>query len=647
MQLTVLTAKITGNPGESGWAQVHEFKPEDEEKLKKRGELFAVIATPNSPGGVDSVIAGRELLSRLHEEYFGETQKPAFYSLKEAVEKVISEFSSSWGGVEIAAASFMGDVVYSAVGGGAEAAVFREGMLAKILVSTENKEGGVVSASGYPKEGDIFLLGTKLFFETLPHGVIKAALEGGDPGAARDAIAPFIHSRADTGTVGAVVAKFEKGEVQVPKIDTGEESTLPQEEVSAPIEKVQEQASAASSRLRTAPFFDGILRGITRVVGRSLPERRIFVKSPPAELAEGGNRRLAISVGIILLVLLIVSIGFGIRQQMSKVAKEKYATRLEQASHDLSEAEKLYSLDAARARELFDSARNLVAEIEAEGVKDPQIEALKSEIDEKEGLILGIYRVTPELFIDLSILSSGLSGDDLAGSEDRFFVLDKGGRRVVGVEFDTKKTEVVAGPDQIPSATSLASYEDRVFVVGDGITEVGDTVKKVIEKDWEGDILAYSYAGNIYILEKSAKTIWRYPGTAEGFGERTKWNTNEIDLNLNDVVGVSVDGSIWVLTNSGSVYRFSLGNQVAFSISGLVPELTSGAAVYSNETLKYVYILDRVGGRVIAIDKSGEYKSQYSDEIISQATDLAVSEAEKIIVILAGDKLYSIEAKHL
>jgi len=643
--LTVSTAKITGNPGESGWAQVHEFKPEDEEKLKKRGELFAVIATPNSPGGVDSVLAGRELLSRPHEEYFGETQKPAFYALKDAVEKVISEFSSTWGGVEIAAASFMGDVVYSAVGGGAEAAVFREGMLAKILVSPE-EEGGVVSASGYPKEGDIFLLGTKLFFETLPHGVIKAAFEGGDPGAARDAIAPFIHSRPDTGTVGAAIAKFEKGEVQVPKIDTEEESTIPQEEVSAPIEKMQEPTPDAGIRSRAAPFFEGILGRITRVVGRSLPERRIFVKSPPAELAEGGNRRLAISVGIILLVLLIVSIGFGIRQQMGKVAKEKYATRLEQASHDLSEAEKLYSLDAARARELFDSARNLVAEIEGEGVKDPQVEALKSEIDEKEGLILGIYRVDPELFIDLSILSSGLSGDDLAGSEDRFFVLDKGGRRVVGVEFDTKKTEVVAGPDQIPSATSLASYEERVFVVEDGITEVGDTSEKVIEKDWDGEVFAYSYAGNIYLIDKSAKTIWRYPGIADGFGDRTKWNTNEIDLNLNDVVGVTVDGSIWIITNSGSVYRFSLGNQVAFSITGLVPSLASGASIYSNEALRYVYILDRVGSRVVAIDKNGDYKAQYSDDTISQATDLTVSEAEKIIVILAGDKLYSMDIKH-
>jgi len=652
--LTLATAKITGNPGESGWAQVHEFRPEEEDKLKTRGELFAVIATSKGgkapgavqPGGnLDSVVAGRELLGRLHEEYFGKTEKPAFHALKEAVEKVTSEFSSAWGDVQIAAASFIGDVVYSAVGGGAEAAVFRDGMLAKILTSA-GQESGVISASGYPKDGDIFLLGTKSFFQILPHGVIKAALEGGSPAEAGEALAPFIHSREDTGNVGVVVMKFERGESYVPKIET-EEETSPAQEVSAPIEKKAATPPPTSPASLIRPFFEKVVAWVTGAIGRTLPERRIFVKSPPAELTGVGNRRLAISVGLILLILLVVSIAFGIKQKAANVKKEKYETRLNQAKHDLEEAEKLYSLDAARARELFASARSLISEIESEGVEDQEVAEAKSQIDEKEGLILGIYRVTPELFIDLSILSSGLSGDDLAGSEDRFFVLDREGRKVVGVEFDAKKTEVVAGPDAISSADYLASYENRVFVLGDGISEVGQTPKKVIEKDWEGEALPYSYAGNMYLVDKNAKTIWRYPGTLEGFGDRSKWNTSEINLNFNDLAAVTVDGSIWLITNSGEISRFSLGNKVTFSINGLVPELSSGASIYSNEALKYIYILDRVGSRVVVVDKNGEYKAQYMGDSISEAVDLAVSESTKKIILLAGSKLYSIEIKHL
>jgi hypothetical protein len=190
--LEVASAKLTGNPDPSGWAQVHEFSPQEEEKLKARGHLFAVISTGRHEEGVDSVVAGRELLSRLHEEYFGEITKPAFISLKEAVEKVITEFTASWGEVEIAAAVYLNGVVYSVAGGGAQAVLFRDGMLAKILES--GGDAGTISASGYPKEGDIFLLATNNFFATLPNGVIKAALEGHDPGGAAESLAPYIHS---------------------------------------------------------------------------------------------------------------------------------------------------------------------------------------------------------------------------------------------------------------------------------------------------------------------------------------------------------------------------------------------------------------------------------------------------------------------
>ena len=79
------SAKITGNPGSSGWAQVHEFRPEDEGKLAKRGHLFAVVATSRQEEGVDSVTTGRELLSRLHEEYFGKEEGTPFNTLRSAL----------------------------------------------------------------------------------------------------------------------------------------------------------------------------------------------------------------------------------------------------------------------------------------------------------------------------------------------------------------------------------------------------------------------------------------------------------------------------------------------------------------------------------------------------------------------------------
>ncbi len=149
MSFNIVSAKISGIPNEFGWTQVHEFKPEEEEKLLKRGHLFAVFSTKKKEEGLDSVTAGRELLSRLHEEYFGNLEMQAFIALKNAVSKVSDEFSKTWGDVEIATVVVLEDVVYSAAVGGGKVAIYRDGAVATIL---ESEGFETIDASGYPKE---------------------------------------------------------------------------------------------------------------------------------------------------------------------------------------------------------------------------------------------------------------------------------------------------------------------------------------------------------------------------------------------------------------------------------------------------------------------------------------------------------------
>ena len=175
--LEISSAKLTGNPTLPGWSQAYDYKPEDPKQFEKRGHLFAVIATSREDEGVDKVSAGREILTRLHEEYFGKLEETPFNCLKGAIEKVINEFSPTWGDIEIAAVSLIDNVIYSAAGGGSQVAIFRKGMFAKIL---QSKEKEVTDASGYPEDKDILFLGSKEFFVGLTDGFIKESLEKGN-----------------------------------------------------------------------------------------------------------------------------------------------------------------------------------------------------------------------------------------------------------------------------------------------------------------------------------------------------------------------------------------------------------------------------------------------------------------------------------
>ena len=627
----VKSSKLTANPGEGGWAQVHEFKPEDKEKLALRGHLFAVVATSKQEEGVDSVVLGREVLARLHEEYFGKTKLKAFNALKGAVEKVINEFTESLGQVEIAAAVLLQDVVYSAAGGGSQAAIFREGMLAKILVS---KKDEVISASGYPQEEDIFLLGTASLFESLGEGVIKAALTSGDPQETVESLAPAVHSKKEGGNLGLVAIKFEKDKIL---------------KIGRPEKESKEKTSARDLKISPPPLLQKVMNRLSAIKIK-LPKQRIYVRREEVEVEEEvvRRRKVTVSIGAILVILLIVSIGFGIRQKKIGETRSRYEGRLTEAQHEFEEAIRLFSLNPERARELFIHSRNLSEELLREGVSDRDLDELNKNLEQNRGYILGEYKIEPELFIDISLLSEGLTGDDLAASAGQLFVLDKNGKRIVQVSIDTKKTEVVAGPKQIDEVDDIAAYAERVFILNSsGVFEVGEEKKRVVDKDWEGEVLSYTYAGNLYILEKDNSEIWRYPGTGETFGSKQRWLAPGVEPDLGNIFSWTIDGSIWFLSETGGVFKYTRGNQDSLTIAGAVPNLSNPSAIYTNEELEFVYILEKENQRVVVIDKEGKYKAQYLNEVIGEAKNLAASEEEGKIIFLTETKLYSIEAKHL
>ncbi|MFZ5932736.1 MAG: hypothetical protein ACOYT7_01505 [Patescibacteria group bacterium] len=624
MAFSLSSAKLTGNPGVSGWAQVHEFVPTDPEKLASRGHLFAVVATGRHEEGLDAVSAGRELLSRLHEEYFG-PEGSAFAILAAAVKKVTAEFRQSWGEVEISAVSLVGDVVYSVAAGGAQVAIFRNGILANIL---ESSKGEVISASGYPQEGDMLVVGTKLFFATFPGGVIKAALASGDPLAAVESFAPTVHSRQDSGSLGVTVISFAK------KSELFTKPEVPPKEA----EKPQPLAS----------FRKKALEKIREFLAQRLPERKIYVREGQMEEAPSQRRKVMVTVGGILLALLVVSIGFGVRAKNIKEQKSRYEARLTQAQHEFEESLSLFSLNPERARELFISAKGTADSLKSEGVKDKALDELVKNLDANQGKVLGEYREEAELFVDLSILSSGLKGDDMAASSEMLFVLDKAGKRVVSANFSTKKTEVVAGPEQIEAAEGAAVYEDRVFILNsDGIFEVGEEKSRATNRDWEGEALVYAYAGNLYVVDKAAGVIWRYPGSGKTFGSKSNWFAPGITVDLNNIKGLTIDGTIWLLSVSGKISKFSLGNPQNFAPAGVFPELANPDAIYTNEEQDFLYVLEKERKRIVVLEKDGKYKAQYLSDKLGEATDLAVNEKEGKMVVLAGDKLYSLEIKHL
>ena len=138
--------------------------------------------------------------------------------------------------------------------------------------------------------------------------------------------------------------------------------------------------------------------------------------------------------------------------------------------------------------------------------------------------------------------------------------------------------------------------------------------------------------------------IYRFSGSDEGFGGKQDWLSASTKPDLSGAKSWTFDGAIYVLTTSGKVVKFSGGSSQNFSLPA---EVSSADAIFGNDENEFLYVLDRMGKKVVVVSKNGAFKAQYSSDKISEAVGLMASEKEGKIILLTGEKLLIIEMRQL
>jgi len=361
------------------------------------------------------------------------------------------------------------------------------------------------------------------------------------------------------------------------------------------------------------------------------------------------RRKTTLTVGVLILILLIISVVFGIGQkkknEFTKISEEKLNLAL--LNYDKSVSEN--TIDRESSRELFVSAKEIAFELREDNYKSERLDKLILDITSKEAEVLGEVKAELKELLDLTLQTSGFNGDQIFSTGEEVFVFDKTNRNVIQLDTNGKNAKKVAGKDILEGAEQLASYGERIFSLNtDGVYEITNKREKIStsddekEKDW-GSSYFYLYSGNIYLLDKSANMIYRFAGNNDSFSDKTEWLAPGIEVDFSKIIDISIDGSIWVLSSSGKVTKFTNGNPSVVLMKGIVEEVSNPTAIYTNEKIKNVYILDKETGRVIALEKNGNFKLQYKSDVIKEVKDLIVSEDESKIILLTGSKLMYIE----
>ena len=108
---------------------------------------------------------------------------------------------------------------------------------------------------------------------------------------------------------------------------------------------------------------------------------------------------------------------------------------------------------------------------------------------------------------------------------------------------------------------------------------------------------------------------------------------------------ITIDNNVYVLFSGGTVSKYFKGNSQDFSLKGLDKPMSSPTRIYSNPDFDNIYILDNGNSRILAFDKTGNFKAQYQAQVIKNAKDFEVLEKDKKIFVLSSGKVYQIDIK--
>jgi hypothetical protein len=432
-------------------------------------------------------------------------------------------------------------------------------------------------------------------------------------------------------------------------------------QVEAAGEELVTQVQAAEASADAAGAFMAIEEGEelvepepeTKVIEVEKPEKK--AEAPPTVYVKSMVKRqkTALSVGVLLLVMLLVSVWFGWQKRQEQMWRERFEGVVSQVDERTSQVEQVKGNNPLQAKQLVMEAQQIVSEsVEVFAEHEEYQRQLQERLEELSRLYAEVSgeRKLGEVpvWYELALLREGMFGSEIDITEGRLLILD-GELGILGaVELQTKQATLVGGGELLRGGESVAVRATRGVVYGDaGVVEVltdNRTTAVLVEPgDW-GKIEGVGlFSGNVYLLDAGTSEIWQYPGLERGVGERRRWLAAGYTPDLTKAVDMRIDGDIWVLERDGTVKRFRQGNEENFAMKGLDEPVREGVAVYTGENLDRVYVLDRSMARVVVVTKTGEYVAQYQWDGWAAAVDIAVDEEETGLYGLVGSSIYRME----
>lgn len=357
--------------------------------------------------------------------------------------------------------------------------------------------------------------------------------------------------------------------------------------------------------------------------------------------------------GLGLLILTVVGTGLIFYQKKNTHQSAQFNAYLSTAQEQLNLAKSLKDLNPASAKESFKKSKQAISDVLKIKPKNITALNLEKEILDSAKDVLKIYQLGDiPIWLELDLIKKGFFSSSMSVSSGNIILLDLNQKSLVELNLAKKSPQILAGSDKIGQArfASLNGEKAFVFSLDLGIIDINTRsleAKTVTKADPEwgeiGDL--YGFSGNVYLLDKTKKGLYKYLPTASGYSDKRSYFKFQPQLDFDSVLKLQIDGSIWLLTKGGKIFKFTQGVEDSFNIKGLDKELSSPKSFFVSSETDSLYLLDNGNNRLLVFDKQGTVKAQYRSKSFFGFTDLVVAEEEKRAYFLDGTKIYMMELK--
>lgn len=579
MENNISFSKIVATPTLRSWSQAY-----------NAGKFFAVLSLEKTQELLQESeslnVLGKNLLERLEQEFFT-TEEKNLESIKRAISTTF-ENNIEVVSLSFAAGAFINNVLYLFALGKAKAFIKRDDRLERLLDSQSHHPKDIISSSGFLKERDLIVLATEAFSKVITDDELNLSLNNSLPEDIAESLAPKIH-KEENGKISAIIIKYgnpKAAEIPVEALqDQGK------------IEEVMDEKPYSSFEKYLTLFKSKFKRPNMRFN----PTKKFFL------------------IAVVIIVgILIFSTFLTIQKQNNAKVQALFSQIYPQAQKKYDEGQSLLDLNKNLARDSFLDAAKILTDnkdkFPAKSKENAQVQILLKKVK------------------DAITVSSSIN---VAEAKE------------VGKSSSNILSAQINNPDSASSSNFFAQDNNNIYLVNNKSVMTIDMKtkksKEIIKNDsfWKNVGGLGTYSGNVYLLDKDSKQIFKFVSSEEGYA-KANFFAQDVSPDLTAAKGMSIDGSIWILLADGTIEKFTRGKRDIFTVSGLDKPFVNPSRIFTSLDTNHLYVLDNGNSRIVVIAKDGIYKSQYQSDVLKGAKDFEVRESSKKILILSQNKIYEI-----